>query len=70
MFADERGLDLATVRVMTEPSDVPPKLSSPVIRSLLQQLGDYDEEAKPASSWLVDFQQPASEYLKVGRFFW
>lgn len=62
MFADDCGLELTTVKVMTEPSDVPPRLSPSVFRALL---GDaFDEEVKPSASWIVDFTQPASEYVK------
>lgn len=61
-FADDRGMQLATVRVMTEPSDVPPKISRSVIRALL---GDQyeEEEAKAGATWTINFKQPASEYV-------
>ncbi|VDP12622.1 unnamed protein product [Soboliphyme baturini] len=65
-FADEYGYQLVTVRVMTEPSDVPPRINSAIIRALL---GDKMEEAeaRPASTWNINFTQPASDYLNFRR---
>jgi len=61
-FADDRGFQLTAVRVMTEPSDVPPKINPAVIRALL---GDdwAEEDAKPSATWILNFKQPASEYI-------
>lgn len=35
IFADEEGLELCEIRIMTEPSDVPPKINSSILRALL-----------------------------------
>uniref|UniRef100_F1L842 Protein phosphatase 1 regulatory subunit 3B n=4 Tax=Ascaris suum TaxID=6253 RepID=F1L842_ASCSU len=65
-FADDCGLELATVRVMTEPSDYPPMISPSVIRRLLgKDADDVAEESQQSSAtWVVGFKQPASEYVK------
>jgi protein phosphatase 1 regulatory subunit 3A/B/C/D/E len=61
-FADDHGAQLYAIRVMQEPSDVPPKLDYSVIRNLLGEAAD--EDARPSSTWVVNFSQPACEYLK------
>ncbi|VDK43112.1 unnamed protein product [Anisakis simplex] len=66
-FADDCGHELATVRVMTEPSDYPPAINPSVIRRLLGKSGDDDSgdsEQPSAATWVVGFKQPASEYVK------
>lgn len=63
-FADDCGKELATVRVMTEPSDYPPTISSSVIRRLLGKTEEDDEEKQISASWEISFKQPASEYVK------
>lgn len=67
-FADDRGLQLTTIRVMTEPSDVPPKINySAIMRQLVGDEWEDDHAvAKPCATWVVNFKQPASEYL--GKF--
>jgi len=62
-FADDRGLQLTTVRFMTEPSDVPPKINPAVIRALLGDQWAEEEEAKAGATWIINFKQPASEYI-------
>lgn len=66
VFADDRGLALAQIKFMTEPSDVPPKIRSSVFRALL---GDKfcEDEARPCSQWTLTFKQPASDYLSFRR---
>ena len=65
-FADQTpGGQLFTIRVMREPSDVPPKLDSSLLRSLLGQTAD--EEARPSATWFLSFPQPASQYLPFRR---
>lgn len=65
LFADDCGKELFTVREMLEPSDVPPKLTSPIVRAILgiEEFAS-DIEARPSAQWLLDFKQPASEYMK------
>jgi protein phosphatase 1 regulatory subunit 3A/B/C/D/E len=71
-FADDCGGCLETVRVMTEPSDYPPRISPSVIRRYKQAASesgnvadDEDEDAgRPKSTWRMTFTQPASEYVK------
>ncbi|XP_003367948.1 conserved hypothetical protein [Trichinella spiralis] len=43
-FADCQGHQLATVKVMTEPSDVPPRLSASVLRAHGIPVSENDEE--------------------------
>uniref|UniRef100_A0A915PKT2 CBM21 domain-containing protein n=1 Tax=Setaria digitata TaxID=48799 RepID=A0A915PKT2_9BILA len=63
-FADDCGKELTTVRVMTEPSDYPPTISSSVIRRLLGKTDEDTECHQTAASWVISFKQPASEYVK------
>ncbi|KAH7719100.1 Protein H18N23.2 a [Aphelenchoides avenae] len=70
-FADDCGAPLTTVRVMTEPSDYPPRISPSVIRRYKQAANesgniadDEDEERRPKTTWKMGFSQPASEYVK------
>jgi protein phosphatase 1 regulatory subunit 3A/B/C/D/E len=78
-FADDCGHILETVRVMTEPSDYPPRISPSVIKRYRKAAAaaasgtpandDDDEEddaatRQPRSSWKMGFKQPASEYVK------
>ncbi|VDM40154.1 unnamed protein product [Toxocara canis] len=65
-FADDCGHELATVRVMTEPSDYPPTINPSVLRRLLgKDADDYTEDSPQSSAtWVVGFKQPASEYVK------
>uniref|UniRef100_A0A0N5B0W5 CBM21 domain-containing protein n=1 Tax=Syphacia muris TaxID=451379 RepID=A0A0N5B0W5_9BILA len=64
-FADSCGKPLTTVRVMKEPSDYPPALDPAVLRKVLGKYykGSEDDE-KPASTWVMAFTQPASDYIK------
>lgn len=66
-FADDHGLSLTQVRVMTEDSSEPPKIRSGLLRSLLGD--EEDMEAQPASSWVIDFSQPASDYVTFRKLF-
>jgi len=61
VFADDLGYALAQVKIMTEPSDMPPKLRSSIVRSLLGDTGE--DTARPSSQWTLSFKQPASDYL-------
>ncbi|TMS36354.1 hypothetical protein L596_003540 [Steinernema carpocapsae] len=63
-FADDCGGDLETVRVMTEPSDYPPRISPSVLRRLRGESGDHINETQDGATWVVPFKQPASEYVR------
>ncbi|XP_006825650.1 protein phosphatase 1 regulatory subunit 3B-like [Saccoglossus kowalevskii] len=60
-FADSNGLALTSVRIMQEPSDLPPALN-------IQAIGDLtiDEIPQPSAThnYILDFRQPASDYLE------
>lgn len=59
-FADNKGLVLATVRVMTEPSDQPPNLRPEVLSSLCKD-DAADVTGRPPLE--LRFKQPASDYM-------
>lgn len=59
IFADDEGLSLTEVRVMSEPSNVPPYWSIKFLEQITQGL----VSPQPADQWTVDFKQPASDYL-------
>ncbi|XP_021341424.1 protein phosphatase 1 regulatory subunit 3B-like isoform X2 [Mizuhopecten yessoensis] len=59
-FADHKGLALATVKIMTEPSHMPPRLRPEIISSLTQGATAGVTEQPPL---VLQFQQPASDYL-------
>lgn len=59
IFADDEGLSLTEVRVMSEPSNVPPYWSVKFLEQITQGL----VSPHPADQWAVDFKQPASDYL-------
>uniref|UniRef100_A0A1B0C5W9 CBM21 domain-containing protein n=1 Tax=Glossina palpalis gambiensis TaxID=67801 RepID=A0A1B0C5W9_9MUSC len=59
IFADDEGLALTQVRVMSEPSNVPPYWSMKFLEQITQGL----VTPHPADQWTVDFKQPASDYL-------
>jgi len=61
-FADECGKPLYKVRVMTEPSDVPPKFSAQLLSVLL---GAEFEKPKLVSNWKLNFMQPACDMVKL-----
>ncbi len=63
-FADEMGMCLTTVRIMTEPSDTPPKLSSDLLNTLTQGDSSKDKDTHPL---VLQFIQPASDYLAFRR---
>lgn len=60
-FADHKGLALATVRIMTEPSDQPPSLSSEVMKSITK---GEQPVASGLPPYKLAFSQPASDYMK------
>jgi len=59
IFADDEGLSLTEVRVMSEPSNVPPYWSIKFLEQITQGL----VSPHPPDQWTVDFKQPASDYL-------
>ncbi|KRZ51900.1 Protein phosphatase 1 regulatory subunit 3C-B [Trichinella nativa] len=75
-FADCQGHQLATVKVMSEPSDVPPRLSASILRAHGIPVSEDDEEnmadggksaAQIPASWHLGFTQPASQYAAFRR---
>lgn len=59
-FADHKGLALATVRIMSEPSDQPPRLGPNIIDSITNgAMADASDEPP----FELKFGQPASDYL-------
>ncbi|XP_060603197.1 protein phosphatase 1 regulatory subunit 3B-like isoform X2 [Ruditapes philippinarum] len=59
-FADHRGLALVTVRIMTEPSDHPPKLAAEVMKSITNGEKAVVSGLPP---YKLKFTQPASDYM-------
>ncbi|XP_064600674.1 protein phosphatase 1 regulatory subunit 3B-like [Liolophura sinensis] len=58
-FADHKGHALATVRIMTEPSDVPPKIRPEILSALTKGASAGVTDKSPLS---LNFTQPASDY--------
>ncbi|GMT06310.1 hypothetical protein PENTCL1PPCAC_28484 [Pristionchus entomophagus] len=62
-FADDCGKELFAIKVMTEPSEVPPIIPQAVLRRY--RGADWDEEEHmQQASWILSFPQPASEYIR------
>jgi len=59
-FADDLGMALVSVRVMSEPSDTPPRIRPEVLSSLRQGAAAAAAERPPL---VLNFSQPASNYL-------
>ena len=59
VFADDKGLSLTQIRIMSEPSNVPPLWSIEFLAQVTQGLisPELTEE------WTINFRQPASDYL-------
>ena len=60
-FADDLGLALTAVRIMTEPSNTPPLLRSDILSSLTQ--GAKASVAITTPPLVLNFSQPASDYV-------
>ncbi|KAL7070355.1 hypothetical protein ACQ4LE_010252 [Meloidogyne hapla] len=61
-FADECGFRLSTVRVMTEPSDYPPKISPAVLRRIkLAAMQSEDSNRKKCDGWNSDGEEEDSD---------
>ncbi|KOX80119.1 Protein phosphatase 1 regulatory subunit 3C-B [Melipona quadrifasciata] len=71
VFADDRGRPLTQVRVMSEPSNVPPLWSTAYLAGLTGRLLnskiENDQTTELVSPWQVTFPQPASDYLTFRR---
>lgn len=63
VFADDNGKELVHVRVMTEPSYLPPSWSLNFLAQVTQGL------ISPVTpeQWTVEFRQPASDYIEFRR---
>ncbi|KAF7282578.1 hypothetical protein GWI33_002300 [Rhynchophorus ferrugineus] len=61
VFADDKGMSLTHVRVMTEPSNVPPLWSMRFLAEVTQGVTAEPEVRK--EPWEVTFPQPASDYV-------
>lgn len=59
-FADHKGMALASVKIMTEPSDVPPQLKLEVLAAVRQGATAGVSDQPPL---VLKFPQPASDYL-------
>ena len=59
-FADDLGMALVSIRLMTEPSDTPPRIHPEVLSSLRQGTAAAAAERPPL---VLNFSQPASNYL-------
>lgn len=59
VFADAKGKSLTEIRIMSEPSNVPPLWSIEFLSHVTQGFisPDLNEE------WTITFRQPASDYL-------
>lgn len=61
VFADDKGMSLTHVRVMTEPSNVPPLWSYRFLAEVTQGL--HADPIGVEEPWEVTFPQPASDYV-------
>lgn len=59
VFADAKGLSLTQVKMMTEPSDCPPRWTA----EFLEQVTGGASAEVGADRWELTFAQPASDYL-------
>lgn len=63
-FADDLGLALENIRIMTEPSDTPPRLKPDVFQTLRNDAQAGVTEVPPL---VLNFSQPASDYVEFRR---
>jgi len=59
-FADHKGFALATVKIMAEPSDQPPRLGPEIFKSITK---GAEAEVTGLPPFKLNFTQPASDYL-------
>lgn len=62
VFADDKGMPLSHVRVMTEPSNVPPIWTNRFLAQVTQ--GINAEPLATEEPWEIKFTQPASDYVE------
>jgi protein phosphatase 1 regulatory subunit 3A/B/C/D/E len=60
VFADAKGLSLTQIKMMTEPSDCPPRWTA----EFLEQVTGGASPEVGADRWELTFAQPASDYLE------
>jgi protein phosphatase 1 regulatory subunit 3A/B/C/D/E len=60
IFADDKGLELEQVKIMSEPSTQPPTWSLQFLAHVTQGM----ISPVPQEQWTIDFRQPASDYLE------
>lgn len=60
VFADDKGLELEHVKIMTEASTQPPTWSLQFLAHVTQGM----ISVVPQEQWTIDFRQPASDYLE------
>lgn len=65
VFADDKGMSLTHVRVMSEPSNVPPLWSVKFLAEVTQGVTAEAEVQK--DPWEITFPQPASDYVTFRR---
>lgn len=63
VFADDKGFSLTEIRIMSEPSSVPPLWSLEFLAHVTQGM----VSPVPMEQWTVSFRQPASDYLDFRR---
>lgn len=61
VFADDKGLELTQVKIMSEPSNVPPYWT---LQFLAEVTHGLISPVAVTEQWVVDFKQPASDYLE------
>jgi len=60
VFADDKGLELEHVKIMSEASTQPPTWSLQFLAHVTQGM----ISPVPQENWTIDFRQPASDYLE------
>lgn len=60
VFADDKGLELEHIKIMSEPSTQPPTWSLQFLAHVTQGM----ISPVPQELWTIDFRQPASDYLE------
>lgn len=60
VFADDKGLELEQVKIMSEASTQPPTWSLQFLAHVTQGM----ISPVPVEQWIIDFRQPASDYLE------
>lgn len=61
VFADDKGMSLTHIRIMTEPSNVPPLWSYRFLSEVTQGLSA--DPVGDENPWEITFPQPASDYI-------